>query len=445
MGIKFRGLTPNKRRGGKKRTRSIRQVVRYDPMLDEQRRYVTDNPTPEKMATLLRMVDEGDIAALVELTDEMIAKDPHLMGVSETRRGAITALDWEIEPNPKDKDQDLARAKAEYVEEQLLQIGNFPDALDHVSEAIGPNVAVLELLWDSFELIGLVPVPGERLTGDPLGRRPGVFVETATSLGVPTSVGKWIVHHPQPNGGFPFRRTLTHSTVLPWLMIHFGVADWMAFSELYGHPLRLARWEAGVSPEDRDQADTMLNRMGTDVAGSFPNTVEIELLQAAGKGEVFADQTAYAERKLSIAWLGQTLTTDTGQSGGGAFALGRVHEGIRADLLEKDLKAERGTLECQLIAPMVALKFPDHPGPTPVWHRRIDDKRDLDFERMDLERIQKAIDFGLSVTLDDVYEALGILKPQSVDGSLVVNSIEQIKAIGVGAEVAPNPEEGAMP
>lgn len=422
MTVQFRGFTPNKRRDAAKRPRSIRPVVRYDPTLDEARRYVTDNPSPERMANLLRSVDMGDIAALTELTDEMIGKDLHLTGVSETRRGAITALDWDIEPNPDDPDQTLATEKAEYSREQLLMIGNFPDALDHLSEAIGPNVAVWELLWDRAEIVGVVPVPGHRLTGDPFGQKPGVFVETDNSLGVPTSPGKWVVHHPQPNGGFPFRHTLTQATVYPWMMIHFARSDWSAFSELYGNPLRLAKWTDEVADDDRNTVIQMLERMGSDAAGGFPEGVEIELIQASGKGEVFVDQIGWAQRSMSIGWLGQTLTTDTGQSGAGAYALGRVHEGIRADLLAKDLKAEANTIECQLIGPMVALRFPDTLGPTPVWKRKVDAKRDLDQERVDIDKLKTAREMGLPIRRAQVYETLGFDEPAEGDADIIVGA-----------------------
>ncbi len=423
----LRGRTPNKTTTGRKRPRSIKSVVRFDPTLDDQRRYITDDPSPERMASWLRSVDQGDIAALVEMTDEMIAKDAHLMGVSETRRGAVTALDWEIEPNADDENQPLAEEKADYVRDQLATIGNFPDALDHLSDAIGPNVAVLELLWDKAELAGVVPVPGHRLTGDPVGRKPGVFVEIETSLGVPASPGKWIVHHPNTNGGFPFRRTLTQATVFPWLMIHFSRIDWMAFSELYGHPLRLAKWTDAVVPDDRTKVETMLREMGTDVAGSFPEEVSIEFLQASGKGEIFVDQTEYAERKMSIAWLGQTLTTDTGQSGGGAFALGKVHDNIRADLLKKDLQAEKRTIECQLLGPMVGLRFPNQPGPTPVWRRVIEEARDLDQERVGLDKLDRAIQLGLPIKRDEVYETLGFDRPAAEDMD-VIGGAQQVEA-----------------
>jgi len=400
------------------RPRSIKPTVSYDPTIDSYRRYVTDDPTPEKMANWLRSVDQGDIAALCEMTDEMIAKDAHLTGVVETRRGAVTALDWDIEPNPDDPDTGLAEAKADYCRGILNGIGNFHDALDTLSEAIGPNVSVIELLWDKAELVGMVPVPGHRLTGDPLGQRPGVFIETETDWGIPTTPGKWIVHHPQPNGGYPFRRTLTHATVFPWLMIHFTRVDWMAFSELYGHPLRIAKWTDEVVDDDRDTVLAMLQQMGTDVAGGFPEGVNIEFVQASGKGEIFVDQTEYAERKLSIAWLGQTLTTE--HQGVGSFALGKVHDNVRADLLAKDLKAEKRTLEHQLLGPMVGLKFPNRPGPTPVWTRKIEEKRELEQEKTDLEKLKAAMELGLPLKRDDVYALLGFDRPAPDDTDIVI-------------------------
>lgn len=432
MAIRFRGFSPNRTTTDRRRPRSIKPVVRYDPTVDEYRRYVTDSPTPERMATWLRSVDDGDIAALCEMTDEMIAKDAHLTGVAETRRGAVTALDWDIEMNPDDPDPGIAEAKADYCRAKLFELTNFDEALDHLAEGIGPNVAVLELLWDRAELTGIVTVPGHRLTGDPMGQRPGVFVETETSQGVPTSPGKWIVHHPNPAGGFPLRRTLTHATVFPWLMIHFTRVDWMAFSELYGHPLRIAKWTDDVPDDDRTAVETMLREMGSDVAGSFPENVNIEFLQASGTGEIFANQAEYAERKMSIAWLGQTLTTDVGKTGSGAFALGKVHNNIRQDLLSKDLKAEKRTIEQQLLAPMVGLRFPDSPSPPPLWRRVIEEARDLDQERIGMEKLDRATSLGLTVKTDEVYETLGFERPG--EGETDVMKLE--------AQTLPPPIEG---
>lgn len=426
MPSRFRGFSPAKCKGPK-RGRPIRQQVKYDPTLDDFRRYITDSPTPEKMATWLRAVDDGDIAALVEMTDEMIAKDAHLLGVSQTRRGAVTGLDWEVTPNDDDPDLDAAQAKADYVTDRFGCIKNFGDVLDHLATAIGPNVAVVELLWDRAEITGLVPVPGHRLTGDPLGQRPGIFVETEDSMGVPAKPGKWLVHHPIPNGGFPFRSTLTHATVYPWLMTHFSRSDWMAFSELYGLPLRYLTWAEGVSDADRAKAQDMVEQMGSDVAGAFPEGINLEFLQASGTGESFEKQVDWAERKMSIAWLGQTLTTDTGRSGGGAFALGKVHDNVRGDLLSMDLKAEARTLEQQLIGPMVGLRFPNKQGPNPRWRRVFEESRDFEAERVSVEKLTKAIEMGVAIKVDEVYAILGLERPTD-DETDVIGAVRKAEA-----------------
>lgn len=429
MAVRFQGFKPRK---DKKKTpgvrpRAIKSLVHFDPTLDDNRRYITDCPTPEQLSIWLRSVDDGDIAALVEMSEEMIAKDAHLFGVAQTRRGAVTALDWEIVPNEDDEDTATAEEKANYCTKQLRCIPNFHDVLDHLATAIGPNVAVLELLWDRAEIVGIVPVPGHRLTGDPSGLRPGVFVETTTSLGVPTKPGKWVVHHPNPNGGFPFRMTLTHATVWPWIMQHYTQIDWMAYSELYGHPIRLTKFTEESTSEDRTQAATMFRTMGSDVAGSFPEGITPELLQASGDGEIFKTQAAWAARQISIAWLGQTLTTDVGESGGGAFALGKIHDNVRSDLLAMDLKAERRTMEGQLLAPMVGLRFPNNDGPPPTWRRVIEDKRDFDAERIGVENLKSAIELGFAVKVDEAYSALSLERPAD-DETDVIGAVMRAEA-----------------
>jgi phage gp29-like protein len=307
------------------------QSVKWNQTLDSYRRYLTDSPTPQSFAATLRTIDSGDIAALLELDQEMQSKDTHLQAVANTRRQALAALDWKIEPAEHAADQTLALEAAAYCSEQLRGIETWEETLGHLTGAIGPNVAVAELVWDMAELVRTVDVPGHRLTGDPFAG-PGLFIETdSSSDNILVRPGKFIEYHPQRWAGFPYRVTRTHATVFPYLMIHFSRSDWMAFSELYGTPRRWAEYADSVSADTRSDVNDMLEEGSTDLSALLPAGVSLEHFQASGSGETYQNQLAWAEKKMSILYLGQTLTTDSGTHG--SYAIARVHENVRADLL----------------------------------------------------------------------------------------------------------------
>lgn len=72
--------------------------------------------TPVRLAEIFREADTGDVMRQMELFEEMEEHDPHLFSQLQTRKNAVTGLDFEITAfgdEPRDKEI------AEFVEEQL--------------------------------------------------------------------------------------------------------------------------------------------------------------------------------------------------------------------------------------------------------------------------------------------------------------------------------------
>lgn len=88
---------------------------------DRYRRYVSDNPSPEKFATLLRNA-ETDIGSLAELQEEIEAKNGHVRGVATTRRQAFCGLDWDIEADPEAQNQVFAGVVAKRIKADLQKV-----------------------------------------------------------------------------------------------------------------------------------------------------------------------------------------------------------------------------------------------------------------------------------------------------------------------------------
>lgn len=401
------------------------QIVGFSPTLDGFRRYVTDNPSPEKFATLLRQVDSGDVAALTELQIEMEAKSPVFQGIADTRRAALTGTPWDVEPNPMLEGDSTAAAVANYVKNILRGLTTWPDTLKFIASAIGPNVAVVELVWRRSELVKTNDVASHRLQLDPVGQSNVLYVETEeVPQGIPVDIAphKFAVFNPDKRAGFPYYRTITHASVWPYMVCHFGSTDWMSFSELYGTPMRVAKYSEGATPATKNAVEDMLRNMGPGAAGHFPEDVVIELLQASGTGETFEKQLSWAEKTIAILWQGQTLTTDVGDRG--SFAAAQIHANIRGDILTSDAENEARFIREQIIRPMVRMRFPNIDAPVPVFVRKFQEAKDIESDRLAMDQVKLAQELGLPMDTAEIYDRLKLTKPVKFDAKTIGGPVE---------------------
>ncbi len=388
---------------------SPRTVTRYSRVLDSFREYITDGLTAERLATLWKDIDQGQVGDLIELNEEMEAKDAHLQGVANTRRQAITALEWTVEPNG---DTSEAEEAAAWIEEELQNLRTFRSSLKHLATAIGPGLAVVELVWRAGRLVKTVDVPGHRLMGAPW-ETDGLFVAVDEDqiVGVETVPGKFVVFTPQSRAGFPVKVTITRAQAKLFLLKHYAIADWAGFLEKFGMPRVVAKVAEGATPKETTAANEFLRDLMADGHGVFTTNVEFDVLQTTTTGDPYSAFTKWIEERQAILYLGQTLTTEVGSVG--SFAAAKVHDGIRAGLLLDDIANESEVVENAIIRHMVRLRWPTRATPVPKFKRRIIESRNLDEERMTLEKARFMLEVA-KLPLDPlwVYDSLGIPVPE---------------------------------
>ena len=73
---------------------------------DKYSDYPSNGLTPVKLAEIFKEADAGDILRQAELFEEMEEKDPHLFSQLQTRKNAVTGLDFEIIPFDSDDERD---------------------------------------------------------------------------------------------------------------------------------------------------------------------------------------------------------------------------------------------------------------------------------------------------------------------------------------------------
>ena len=91
---------------------------------DKYSEYPSNGLTPVKLAEIFKEADAGDVLRQMELFEEMEEKDPHLFSQLQTRKNAVTGLDFEIIPfsdDPRDKEI------ADFIEEQINGIESLED------------------------------------------------------------------------------------------------------------------------------------------------------------------------------------------------------------------------------------------------------------------------------------------------------------------------------
>jgi phage gp29-like protein len=190
----------------------------------------------------------------------------------------------------------------------------------------------------------------------------------------------------------------------------------MIFSEIFGMPVRIARYEPTATPEEKRELLSMLESLGSSAVGIFSRAVELQVIEAnrGRSGQPYEGLADFLNREMSKAWLGQTLTTDiAGQSG--SVAASKVHEMTRQDLLADDIRKEGRTIRRGLLTPLTRFRFgPD--APVPYFLRKL--RQSADATQL-ADTLDLAVNrLGLGVSLAWAHEALGI--PQPDDGEATV-------------------------
>jgi phage gp29-like protein len=378
---------------------------------DTWRDYTSSNLTPSRLMTILREADSGSPSAAMQLYEEMEEKDPHLHAVANTRRLALTGLEWTIElPSGISHNQrEAAHRAAEYCRKVLMAIDSLDDAFQHLALATGRNIAIAELVWDVSDgvltLTDIVPVDFTRIVFDDLDN-PRILTKDEPIEGIEPLANKFIIHTPTCTTGHASRGGLLRVTALAYLAKNLALKDWMIFTETFGMPVRVARYEPSASAEEKREMLDMLESLGANAAGIFSRAVDLQIIEAGrgSKTPPYERLVEFLNREMSKAWLGQTLTTDT-TGAKGSFAASSIHERVRQDILADDLRKEARTVRRDVLTPLVRFRFGPS-APVPIFKRKAN-RTTTAGPLADL--LSTAVnDLGMRVSADWAREALGV-------------------------------------
>ena len=389
---------------------------------DSVRDYPSVGLTPSRLAAILREADDGSLGTAMELFEEMEEKDAHLFSVANTRRLGLTGLDWQVVSTAdirEDVDRGHADETAAYCREILLDLDSLDEILQHLALAIGRNISIAEIVWDvdNSELhpVDIVPVDFARIVFDEFDRW-RILTEEEPQNGIAPSPNKFIAHTPHSVSGHPQRGGLLRVTAMVYLAKNLALKDWMIFAEIFGMPIRIARYDPSASVDEKRELLNMLKNMGSEAAGVFSKAVELEIIEAnRGTPSPPYDRLVnFLNREMTKAWLGQTLTVDMADQSG-SKAAAEVHDRVRKDILLDDIRKEGRTVRRDILRPLVQFKF-GLEVPVPFFRRKPEEPRDL---RELADVLSVAVnDLGIQAPTRWVHDTLGI--PQATNGEATV-------------------------
>lgn len=203
----------------------------------------------------------------------------------------------------------------------------------------------------------------------------------------PFTEGKFLIALCKARSGSPMNTALLRALAWWWCAANFS-GDWlMNLAQLFGIPFRWATYDQNAQADTIAGIGNMLTNMGSAGWGAFPEGTNINFLEA-GKNAGASPQDGLLDRAdtyCDLLILRQTLTSETGPTGGGSLALGKVHEGGR----EKEVKGVAGfgasVLNEQLIPMILELNYgntDEAPKFCPEPEEREDEKANADRDKV---------------------------------------------------------------
>lgn len=369
--------------------------------------------------------------------EDIEERDPHYLSVLGTRRRSVAQLPITIEAASDDAEHvrhaDFLR---EWLKEGVLELALF-DILD----AIGKGFSVTEIEWESTPEAVLPKCleyrPQRWFEFDQIDGETVVLAEGVTRE--PLSPHKFIVHRHKAKSGLTIRSGLARVASWAWMYKAFTAKDWAIFTQNYGMPTRVGKFDRAASDADKEVLWRAVANIAGDCAAIIPAEMSIDFVSVekstGSPGQLYERRVDWFDRQISKLVLGQTTTTDA-VSGGHAVA--KEHRLVQEDLERADAKLLSASLTKQLIQLIIALNF----GPQAKYPR-------LNIGRPDevpLNDVVNAIDKlgpqGLTIEASELRDRLGFSDPAKPrkDGKApeLIGGRPQAPALpGLGAPLQP--------
>lgn len=353
-------------------------------IFDRYSTYPSKGLTPEKLAALLRDADGGDVYRQMELFEEMLEKDGHLLALFQARRLAVTRRNYNIiaaSDNPQAVDIAVKTDK------MIKRIKGWKNSIADILDCVPKAYSLVELYWiprnGDYEIartrwwhqkkcrFGRISEidsdPEElRLVLDPRqidslrGIVPDLELQRASSDGIsldsdPRFRQRFVITLCRARSGNPSRTSLLRTLTYLWLFKNYDIKWWISFAEIQlGY--RIGKYDT-AQPDQKELLEKALASLSRDSAAVISKESDIEfveMLQKATSHQVYGDLKDWCNAEMSEVVLGHTGST-TGTPG----KLGQedMAKEVKQELVEADATVLDESISDDIIRPYVDYNF----------------------------------------------------------------------------------------
>ncbi len=371
----------------------------------------TEQATSQLLEMLTRLPDVDEVLKKAGIRRDRLRalmSDDEISQAFETRQDALTSTPWRLEPSEGDA--------AVFIELTLKKW--LDSALNSAFQARPYGYSVIEAVYEqtpegltTFKFLGEKPFEWFEPKSD--GR---LIYYPSNGVGGTTGVEvdqqyKFFLTRCKATYRQPYGEALLSRLYWPWFFRTNGWKFWAKFLERFGSPLLV-----GKSRNNAAMRDALLNAHSQAViAIDLNDSIDtVGAGQSANGGQAFDTFEQANIRRIQKVILGQTLTSGT--DGSGSRALGDVHDSVRMDKRNSDIKLVTPTIQAMIDAlcelngfEIVKIVFGDETG---IEAGRA--KRDVDLYATGVRFTRKYYEDIYSLRPED-FEVVAVADAQPVD------------------------------
>lgn len=331
-----------------------------------------------------------------------IERDAFAFAVINKRKMAVVSFPWDVQPATNSLRD---RKAAELVKSQLTAI-NFDKLTLDLLDAILKGYAVGEIIWNTdgsqIYIEKVIPRNQRRFVFDE-NYLPRLLTQQDMVKGEALPDRKFIVHSVGAKDGSPYGLGLGSKLFWPTFFKRQNITFWLTFADKFGSPTAVGKYPNGTPDTEQEKLLSAISSIAQEAGIIMPDDMEVKLLEASrsGAGDFYERLCRYMDEQLSVAVLGETMTTTAKTSGLGS-GQSDVHNEVRLELARADADLLTGSIQQSLIKWIVELNIPGAGIPR-VW-RKIEAQKDL---KAHAERDEKIKNLGFKPTIDYITNTYG--------------------------------------
>jgi phage gp29-like protein len=315
-----------------------------------------------------------------------LLSDSHLFACIQSRKAGTLGRPWAIELPDGAEDNARNRQILEFVDRAFQRL-DVERVVAEIVDAPFWGYTPFEYIWraegDKVAYEDITGLPPEWFAWTPDGE-PRFLTKNAPLEGEEIDARKFLFARHYPSYVNPYGERIFSKVFWPIIFKKGGLKFWFIFTEKYGMPWALLKHPRGASEKEIAKLLAMGVTMVQDGVAAIPDDDSIELVDAASRASsaaVYEKLKDACNFEISKAVLGQTLTTEIGDTGSRAAAT--VHLVVRDDIVDSDHRLVETTMDAA-IARLVAENFDDEPL-SPVFRIVEKDRPADENERKNIE------------------------------------------------------------